>query len=396
MKENYPILSVRKGKEEAISRKHPWIFSGAIFSKPENIEDGEVVRVLDHKGQHLATGHYHDGSIMVRILSFKDTVIDQGFWNKKMKSAYEYRQSIGLIDNPKTNAFRFIHGEGDGVSGLIIDIYNKNAVVQCHSVGCYRDIKYICSALDYTFGGTLECIYVKSKETLPTSYEAYEKDYYAKGVPASTVIFENDVRFAINWEEGQKTGFFLDQRDNRRILGSFSNGKTVLNCFCYTGGFSMYALAHGAASVHSIDVSKSAMEMVAKNHELNKFGNNHTMDDANVMQALADDAIPQFDVVIVDPPAFAKSVKKRHNAVQAYKRLNMMALKKVKHNGYLFTFSCSQVVGPELFYNTIRSAAIESGRSIRIVHHLTQGPDHPINIYHPEGNYLKGLVLYVE
>ncbi len=396
MKNNYPILTVRKGKEEAISRKHPWIFSGAIYSKPDNIPDGKVVRVLDYKGKHLATGHYHDGSIMVRILSFKDVGIDQGFWNRKMKSAYEYRQSIGLIDAPNTNAFRFVHGEGDGVSGLIIDIYNTNAVVQCHSVGCYRDIKYICTALDYAFGGSLESIYVKSKDTLPTSFEAYDQDYYAKGSPSSTEISENGVRFAINWEEGQKTGFFLDQRDNRRILGEFSNGKTVLNCFCYTGGFSMYALAKGAALVHSIDVSKSAMEMVAKNHQLNEFDQNHTMDDANVMHALSDDKIPKYDVVVIDPPAFAKSIKKRHNAVQAYKRLNIMALKKVKHKGYLFTFSCSQVVGSELFYNTIRSAAIESGRTIRIVHHLTQGPDHPINIYHPEGNYLKGLVLYVE
>lgn len=396
MKDKYPMLIVRKGKEDAISRKHPWIFSGAFYSKPDNLSDGEVVRVIDHKGKHLATGHYHNGSIMVRILSFKDVTIDQGFWNKKMKSAYEYRQSIGLIDNKKTNAFRFIHGEGDGVSGLIIDIYNKNAVVQCHSVGCYRDVKYICSALDYAFNGSLECIYIKSKDSLPTSFEDYDQDYYAKGSPSSTEILENGVRFAINWEEGQKTGFFLDQRDNRRILGEFSNDKTVLNCFCYTGGFSMYALANGATSVHSIDVSKPAMEMVAKNHKLNAFDNNHVLDDANVMHALSDEKIPKYDVVIIDPPAFAKSVKKRHNAVQAYKRLNIMALKKVNHKGYLFTFSCSQVVGPELFYNTIRSAAIESGRTIRIVHHLTQGPDHPINIYHPEGNYLKGLVLYVE
>jgi len=396
MKDKYSILTVRKGKEEAISRRHPWIFSGAIYSKPDHLTNGEVVRVADHKGKHLATGHYHDGSIMVRILSFKDVAIDQGFWNKKMKSAYEFRQSLGLIDNPQTNAFRFIHGEGDGASGLIIDIYNGNAVVQCHSVGCYRDIKYICTALDYAFDGSLKSIYVKSKDSLPSSFEEYDEDYYAKGEPSSAEILENGVKFAINWEEGQKTGFFLDQRDNRRILGAFSKGKTVLNCFCYTGGFSMYALANGAASVHSIDVSKSAMEMVDKNHQLNGFGSNHTMDDANVMHALTDEKIAKHDIVIIDPPAFAKSVKKRHNAVQAYKRLNIMALKKVKHKGYLFTFSCSQVVGPELFYNTIRSAAIESKRKIRIVHHLTQGPDHPINIYHPEGNYLKGLVLYVE
>jgi len=396
MKDKYPTLVLKRGKEEAINRKHPWIFSGAIYQKPNGLEDGQVVRLVNQKGHHLVTGHYHDGSIMLRILSFEDVNIDQGFWNKKMKSAYDYRQSIGLIDNPNTNAFRFIHGEGDGVSGLIIDIYNNNAVVQCHSIGCYKDIRYITSALDFAFGGKLDCIYVKSKDSLPSAYDGYDQDYYAKGEPSSTEILENGVKFAINWEEGQKTGFFLDQRDNRRILGQFSKGKSVLNCFCYTGGFSMYALANGASSVYSLDVSKTAMAMVAKNHELNEYADIHKMEDANVMHVLADKEIPKHDVVIIDPPAFAKSVKKRHNAVQAYKRLNIMALKKVNKGGYLFTFSCSQVVGSELFYNTIRSAAIESGRNIRIVHHLTQGPDHPINIYHPEGNYLKGLVLYVE
>ncbi|MDF1695854.1 MAG: class I SAM-dependent rRNA methyltransferase [Saprospiraceae bacterium] len=396
MKDTYPIITIRKGKEEAISRRHPWIFSGAIYSKPSDLTDGQVVRVVDFKGKHLATGHYHDGSIMVRILSFKDVAIDQGFWNRTMKSAYAYRKSLGLIENSETNAFRFIHGEGDGVSGLIIDIYNNNAVIQCHSVGCYRDVKYISTALDYAFGGGLDCIYIKSKDSLPSSFDGHEEDYYIKGNPSSTEIVENGIKFAINWEEGQKTGFFLDQRENRHKLAQFSEGKTVLNCFCYTGGFSIYALANGASSVHSIDVSKSAMEMVAKNHKINEFGDNHVMDDANVMHLLGDEKLQKFDVVVIDPPAFAKSVKKRHNAVQAYKRLNIMALKKVKHKGHLFTFSCSQVVGPELFYNTIRSAAIESGRKIRIVHHLSQGPDHPINIYHPEGNYLKGLVLYVE
>jgi len=368
MKDKYPVLVLKKGKEDAIKRKHPWIFSGAIHSRPEEIADGSVIRVVNHRGHHIATGHFHDGS----------------------------RTSIGVIGDAQTNAYRFMHGEGDGVSGLIIDIYNNNAVVQCHSVGCYNDIRYITSALDYAFDNKLDCIYVKSKDALPSQYDGYDEDYYAKGSPSSTEILENGVKFAINWEEGQKTGFFLDQRDNRKMLGQFSQGRSVLNCFCYTGGFSMYALANGATKVHSMDVSKSAMEMVAKNHELNGYEDIHQMDAANVMHALADKEIPRYDVVIIDPPAFAKSVKKRHNAVQAYKRLNMMAFKKVNRGGYLFTFSCSQVVGPELFYNTIRSAAIESGRTIRIVHHLTQGPDHPINIYHPEGNYLKGLVLHVE
>lgn len=396
MKDTYPVLSIKKGREQAIGRRHPWIFSGAVHTLPQGIVDGSVVRVVDHKNNHLATGHYHDGSIMVRVLSFKDVTIDQGFWNRKLKAAYEYREAIGLIADPNTNAYRLIHGEGDGVSGLIIDFYNGNAVVQCHSVGCYKDIKYITTALDYAYDNKLACIYVKSKETLPSSYTEYEDDYYAKGKPSSAEILENGVKFAINWEDGQKTGFFLDQRDNRQILADYATGRSVLNCFCYTGGFSMYAKQSGATTIHSIDVSKSAMDMVAQNHELNGGGEDHIMDASNVMHVLSSDEIPKYDIVIVDPPAFAKSANKRHNAVQAYKRLNIMALKKVKHNGYLFTFSCSQVVGPELFYNTIRSAAIESGRKIRIVRHLTQGPDHPINIYHPEGNYLKGLVLYVE
>ena len=396
MNHSYPTLILRKGKEQAISRKHPWIFSGAIYKKPSNLEDGDVVRVVDSKENHLATGHYHDGSIMVRILTFEDINIDQLFWSNTFQSAYDYRKSLGLIDNPQTNAFRFIHGEGDGVSGLIIDVYSANAVVQCHSVGCYRAIDMIGNALEEVFQGKLSNIYVKSKDSLPTSYQGYEEDYFIKGDEPASEIVENGVRFAINWKEGQKTGFFLDQRDNRQKLGAFSKGKSVLNCFCYTGGFSMYALSNEASFVHSIDISKTAMEMVKVNHDLNQFGENHKMSAANVMHALADDELPLFEVVIVDPPAFAKSVKKRHNAVQAYKRLNILALKKVKPQGHLFTFSCSQVVGPELFYNTIRAAAIESGRKIRIVHHLTQGPDHPINIYHPEGNYLKGLILHVE
>ncbi|MEE9437780.1 MAG: class I SAM-dependent rRNA methyltransferase [Saprospiraceae bacterium] len=396
MTDKYPTLIIKKGKELAIGRRHPWIFSGAIHNKPEGLIDGQVVRVVDYKKKHLATGHYHDGSIMVRTLTYNDEAIDQGFWNRKLKSAYNYRVSLGIVDNADTNAYRLIHGEGDGVSGLIIDIYNNNAVIQCHSVGCYRDVKYISTALDFAYGGKIDCIYIKSKDTLPSSFTDFEEDYYIKGSPSATEIIENGIKFSIDWEEGQKTGFFLDQRENRNLLGRFTKGKSVLNCFCYTGGFSMYALANGATKVTSLDVSKPAMEMVEKNNKLNNFTSEHNMDAVNVMHVLGDDSIAKYDVVIIDPPAFAKSVKKRHNAVQAYKRLNIMALKKVNHGGYLFTFSCSQVVGPELFYNTIRAAAIETKKKIRIVHHLTQGPDHPINIYHPEGNYLKGLVLYVE
>jgi len=396
MSKTYKEVVLKKGKEEAVRRRHPWIFSGALYPPKETIADGEVVKVVNTKGDFIAIGHFHDGSIMVRILSFKEVSIDQGFWNKKMQKAYDYRNSLGLLNNDTTNAFRFFHGEGDGVSGLIIDIYNLNAVIQCHTIGCYRDIKYIATSLDYVFENKLQSIYVKSMDTLPIKFEEYTEDYYLKGDDSETEISENNVKFKINWEDGQKTGFFLDQRVNRNILGSFSKGKSVLNCFCYTGGFSMYALANGAENIHSMDISKSAMEMVNTNHHLNGFKGNHNMEAENVMHRLSAEDLPQYDIVIVDPPAFAKSVKKRHNAVQAYKRLNVMALKKVKKGGFLFTFSCSQVVGQELFNNTIRAAAIESKRNIRIVQQLSQGPDHPVNIYHQEGHYLKGLLLYVD
>ena len=388
---------LKKGKEVNLERKHPWIFSGALHRVDQTLEAGEHVHVTDHTGQVLATGHYHRGSIAVRVLTFEEAVIDQAFWNSKLQSAYDYRTSLGLTANTHTNAYRLVHGEGDGIPGLVIDMYNGNAVIQCHSIGVYRDRELIAAATDAVFGHSLQSIYFKTKDTLPHSYTAdVENEYYKEG-ERTTTIREHDVQFQIDWEGGQKTGFFLDQRENRRILGTYSKGKRVLNCFCYTGGFSMYALAAGAEHVTSVDVSAAATTLVSDNNKLNGYTEDqHQIDTANVMKGLQSDEVPQYDIVVIDPPAFAKSIKKRHNAVQAYKRLNAMALKKVAPGGYLFTFSCSQVVGTELFNNTVTAAAIESGRNIRVVERLTQGPDHPVNIYHPEGSYLKGLILYVE
>lgn len=388
---------LKKGKEINLERKHPWIFSGALHRVDKGLEAGEHVHVVDHTGAVLATGHYHHGSIAVRVLAFEEVELDQDFWNRKVQSAYAYRTSLGLTANIHTNAYRLIHGEGDGIPGLVVDIYNLNAVIQCHSIGVYKDRERIAAAIDTIFGHSLKSIYFKTKDTLPNDYGAdVENSYYKEG-ELSTTIVENDVQFLIDWEGGQKTGFFLDQRQNRRILGSYSKGKSVLNCFCYTGGFSMYALANGSNHVTSIDVSTTATALVRDNTTLNGYTDDqHTVETANVMKALQSEDVPQYDIVIIDPPAFAKSIKKRHNAVQAYKRLNAMALKKVAPGGYLFTFSCSQVVGTELYNNTVTAAAIESGRNIRVVERLTQGPDHPVNIYHPEGSYLKGLILYVE
>lgn len=388
---------LKKGKEINLERKHPWIFSGALHSVDKGLEAGEHVHVVDHTGAVLATGHYHHGSIAVRVLAFEEVELDQDFWNSKVQSAYAYRTSLGLTTNIHTNAYRLIHGEGDGIPGLVVDIYNLNAVIQCHSIGVYKDRERIAAAIDTIFGHSLKSIYFKTKDTLPNDYGAdVENSYYKEGEQSTTIV-ENDVQFLIDWEGGQKTGFFLDQRQNRCILGSYSKGKSVLNCFCYTGGFSMYALANGSNHVTSIDVSTTATALVRDNTTLNGYTDDqHTVETANVMKALQSEDLPQYDIVIIDPPAFAKSIKKRHNAVQAYKRLNAMALKKVAPGGYLFTFSCSQVVGTELFNNTVTAAAIESGRNIRVVERLTQGPDHPVNIYHPEGSYLKGLILYVE
>jgi 23S rRNA G2069 N7-methylase RlmK/C1962 C5-methylase RlmI len=501
-------IFLKKGKEEPVRRFHPWIFSGAIAkmtvnNKESQIPDGDLVEVLDYKNQTLAVGYYNDGSIAVRILSFDpNEKIDAYFWQKRLQNAFNYRKRLDLTDSSTTNAYRLVHAEGDGLPGLIVDIYAETAVVQCHSIGIYRQIDAISEALKMVFKSKLKAIYDKSSETLPPQYIAQNsiKNGYLFGeMKTPAIVLENGNKFAVDWITGQKTGFFLDQRDNRDLIKRYAKDKTVLNAFCYSGGFSVYALKAGAKLVHSIDISPKAIDLTDKNVEINstfnsefisdfggelntfhdeldtfhkgfnsefkselnnnsnselnsesdndfggelnsfhdelntfhkefksefraqlnskknselielnsenksKFNSeisllkttNHESKAIDVLQFLKDNKAV-YDVMVVDPPAFAKSMSKRHNAVQAYKRLNAMALRQITEGGILFTFSCSQVVDRQLFYDTIVAAAIEAGRKVRVMHHLTQPADHPVSMFHPEGSYLKGLVLYVE
>ena len=381
---------LKKGKEKSIQRRHPWVFSGAVYAVTQELNDGEMVDVVDSDHNHLGTGYFSDkGSIVVRILTFGTEVFSETFWKDKLQSAWFLRTQ--LLDFEVTNAFRVIHGEGDGISGLIIDYYDKNWVIQAHSTGVFLQIKEIADAIQANFPDFCDTIYCKSAGTLPNT----GTDYFLFGTKADTVAKENNILFSVNWVEGQKTGFFLDQRENRKLLGEFSKGKKVLNTFCYTGGFYIYAMNAGAELVTSVDISQKAVDLAASNMELNFPKANHT--------AVADDVFnfmrehtQHYDVIVLDPPAFAKSIKSKHTATQAYKRLKIAGLKALAPNGILFTFSCSQVIDDVLFYNTVAAAAIESGRNIRVLHKLGQGPDHPTNIYHPEGHYLKGLVLFVE
>lgn len=385
-----PKVILKSGKEKSIQRRHPWIFSGAVYGVSREINDGEIVDVVDSKNNHLGTGYFSDkGSIVVRILTFGEEAFSENFWNEKLQSAWKLR--LKLLNLEVTNAFRVIHGEGDGIPGLIIDYYDKNWVIQAHSTGIFLQMAEIAKAIQINFSDFCETIYCKSSGTLPNR----GTDYFLFGNKAEAVAKENNILFSVNWVEGQKTGFFLDQRENRKLLGEFSKDKKVLNTFCYTGGFSIYAMSAGAELVTSVDISQKAVDLAASNMELNFPNANH--------KAVADDVFnfmkenhQIYDVIVLDPPAFAKSIKSKHTATQAYKRLNIAGLKALAPNGILFTFSCSQVIDDVLFYNTVAAAAIETGRNIRVLHKLEQGPDHPTNIYHPEGHYLKGLVLFVE
>jgi 23S rRNA (cytosine1962-C5)-methyltransferase len=389
-------IQLKPNRDEAIRRFHPWVFSGAVHRMDGQPKDGETVDIFDREGEWIATGHYQDGSICVRIISFEFQEINQAFWTKKLQNAYDYRQKIGIIGNMETNCYRLIHAEGDGLPGLVIDIYGNTAVVQCHSIGMYRARVEIATALKEVFGESLTAIYDKSKETLPKVFAMGVENRYLHGEAGNNVVLENGCKFSIDWEGGQKTGFFLDQRDNRQLLGKYAVGKSVLNAFCYTGGFSVYALLAGATKVDSIDVSAKAVDLVNENVALNgDFEEKHNAYAGEVLEFLKNNE-KVYDVMIVDPPAFAKSLDKRHNAVQGYKRLNAMALQQIAPGGILFTFSCSQVVDRQLFYDTIVAAAIEAKRQVRVMHHLTQPADHPVNLFHPEGSYLKGLVVYVE
>ena len=390
-------ITLKPGKEEFVRRFHPWIFSGAIARVEGEPTDGDVVQVCDRRGEFLAVGHFHHGSIAVRILSFEDrNPSDAAFWAQKFERAFAVRRALGLIGDLDTSCYRLAHGEGDGLSGLVVDVYGDVAVLQCHSIGMHRQRDLLAAALKSVLGKHLS-VFDKSAETLPPKYaQSIQNQFIGTPGPSTVEVVENGVRFRVDIAGGQKTGFFLDQRDNRLLLTKFVRGKSVLNTFCYTGGFSAYALAAGAREVCSVDVSQRAMDLTAENVALNApFDGSHEAQCADVQQFLKNDT-RLWDVLVVDPPAFAKSLDKRHNAVQGYKRLNAAAIERAGAGGVIFTFSCSQVVDRQLFYDTIVAAAMEAGRQVRVLHHLTQGGDHPVNIFHPEGAYLKGLVLFVE
>ena len=397
-----PQVFLRRGKEESLLRRHPWIFSGDIdyirAEEEAEIAEGALVDVYTRSGEFIARGHYQIGSIAVRVLSFEQEPIDDAWWRRKIAVAYDVRRTLSLTDDERTTCYRLVHGEGDGLPGLVVDVYGTTAVVQCHSVGMYRARQQVAAALREVYGDRLTAIYDKSSQTVPYNARLNAVDGYLWGSSdhETQAVAENGIRFLVNWEKGQKTGFFLDQRENRELVRRYAAGRTVLNTFCYTGGFSVYALAGGAREVCSVDSSERAVELAAENVRLN-FGDDapHTAVAADAVEYLKhiDD---RYDLIILDPPAFAKHHKVLGNAMQGYKRLNARALSQIKSGGILFTFSCSQAVSKELFRTTVFSAAAIAGRKVRILHQLTQPADHPIDIYHPEGEYLKGLVLYVE
>lgn len=391
-------IFLKRGKEESLARRHPWVFSGAIERLEGEPEEGDVVDVYARSGEFLARGHYQIGSITVRVLSFEQEEIDAAWWKARLRAAYAVRKAIGLTDSADTNCYRLVHGEGDNLPGLVIDIYGDVAVVQAHSVGMYRSRHAVCEALRAVYGDRLTAVYDKSAQTLPYKAETGAVDGYLYGGEGATerIVTEHGNRFHVNWGVGQKTGFFLDQRENRALVGQYSAGRTVLNTFSYTGGFSVYALAGGAREVVSVDSSATAVELAVRNAELN-FGPDvrHEGVASDVFDYLKT-TDKKFDLIILDPPAFAKHHKVLGNATKGYTRLNARALSQIAPGGILFTFSCSQAVSRELFRTTVFTAAAIAGRRVRILHQLTQPADHPVNIYHPEGEYLKGLVLYVE
>ena len=393
---NYKTVVLKRGKEESLKRFHPWVFSGAIHHVDNDVKEGETVRVMTENGDFIAVGHYQIGSIAVRVLSFHDVEIDSNFWESRLKSALDTRLAIGVADNTNNNTYRLVHGEGDNLPGLIIDCYGKTAVMQAHSVGMHVCRHEICQALTKVMGERILHVYYKSETTLPFKAELGQENGFIYGGSDDNTAIENGLRFHVDWLRGQKTGFFVDQRENRMLLEKYAKGRSVLNMFCYTGGFSVYALRGGAKLVHSVDSSAKAIDLTNRNVEMNFPADQRH-------QSFCDDAFKfldanenKYDLIILDPPAFAKHRAALHNALKGYTRLNVKGFESIKPGGILFTFSCSQVVTKENFRNAVFTAAALAGRKVRILHQLHQPADHPINIYHPEGEYLKGLVLYVE
>ncbi|MHA8096349.1 class I SAM-dependent rRNA methyltransferase [Aquirufa antheringensis] len=387
------FIQLKPGKDAPVKRFHPWVFSGAIAKQSPNLQDGDWVNVVSSRDEFLGTGHYHNGSIAVKIISFQVIESKSDFWRKRIQNAWDLR---ALLPLEKTNAFRLIHGEGDGCPGLIMDLYKDVLVFQAHTIGMHRDRDEIVEAVKEVLGKKIKAIYDKSRETLPTEYAQNCTNGYVYGdVAVPYTVKENGISFSINWITGQKTGFFIDQRENRALLAKYAKGKSVLNTFCYSGGFSLYALEAGAASVISLDASAKAIDLVKANIELNKM-------QSLQHEAIVGETLPylkanedEFDIIVLDPPAFAKSMNAKHKALQGYQKINELALKKIKKNGLLFTYSCSQVITRDLFYNMLVAAGIAVGREIQVIHQMTQSPDHPINLFHPESNYLKGFVLKV-
>jgi 23S rRNA (cytosine1962-C5)-methyltransferase len=388
-------IVLKKGKEISLHRFHPWIFSGAIQKTEGPVTDGVWVEVKDFQLNTLGFGHYQNGSIAVRMLSFGAQKPDTAFYTNRLRQALSLRQSAHLPSSA-TNCFRLVHGEGDGLTGLVIDYYDGVAIVQAHSTGMHADRDFISKALQEVMGEKLKAVYYKSQGTLPGKVRDEQSDGYLFGMAAVPhVVKEHEHKFLVDWESGQKTGFFLDQRENRKLLGQFSHGRTVLNTFCYTGGFSVYALLAGATLVHSVDASEKAVELTRKNISLNGFDPaEHACFAIDTFDFLKDKK-GIYDLIILDPPAFAKHRDAKHQAMKGYQRLNAEAIKAIKPGGILFTFSCSQVIDRKLFYDTVTSAAIQAGREAKVLYHLCQPADHPVSIFHPEGEYLKGLVLGV-
>lgn len=390
-------IYLKRGKEESLQRFHPWLFSGAIQRIEGPEEEGALARVITSNGDYIATGHWQIGSIAVRVLTFNDETIDDAFWRRRLQVALDVRKAIGVAGTAANDTFRLVHGEGDNLPGLVIDVYGQTAVLQAHSVGMHYCRQQIATALKEVMGAKLENIYYKSETTLPFKADLGQENGFLLGGSPDDVAMENGLKFHIDWLRGQKTGFFVDQRDNRSLLERYAHGRDVLNMFCYTGGFSVYALRGGARLVHSVDSSAKAVELVNANVALNFPG------DAR-HEAFAEDAFKflqqmdagAYDLIILDPPAFAKHKDALRNALKGYTRLNARAFEKIREGGILFTFSCSQAVSKDQFRTAVFTAAAMSGRSVRILHQLHQPADHPVNIYHPEGEYLKGLVLYVE
>ena len=392
----YKSVYLKKGKEDSLKRFHPWIFSGAIAKMDEDIAEGDFVRVFTSYDEFIAVGMYQIGSIAVRVLSFDDITIDRAFWETHLRSALDMRKAIGLLDNPQSTTYRWVHGEGDNLPGLVVDCYGDTAVMQAHNVGIHLNRKEISEAMVNVADGRIKNIYYKSETTLPFKADVEHENEFIYGKMVDDVTVENGLKFHVDWLRGQKTGFFVDQRENRHLLETYAKGRSVLNMFCYTGGFSVYAMRGDAKLVHSVDSSAKAIELTNRNIEMNFPGDKRH-------EAFCEDAFKfldandnKYDLIVLDPPAFAKHRAALRNALKGYTRLNVKGLQRIKPGGILFTFSCSQIVTKENFRNAVFTAAIQANRKVRILHQLHQPADHPINIYHPEGEYLKGLVLYVE